>query len=160
MKWLRYVQMLQSNLSTQKFQNMRTLLKTTAITLLLIGSFAFTITSQESTSRSTITVKNFSKKWKLEQYSYYGYGEKPSSKDKNDYIHFKSNMTFTSVSEGKLESGKWRLDTAKKRVYLSEKGKQGEWELIISTLSSTQLVFSINDPSDSDSKNLKFHYKL
>ncbi len=105
-----------------------------------------------------ITIQSLSKKWQLEKYSYDAYSEKPAKKEKNDYLHFKPDMTFDSVSEGKKETGLWRIESQTKRIYLSQPGKDSELIFIIDHISSKQLVLMLDDPSDPDAKFLKIHY--
>lgn len=109
--------------------------------------------------QSTISVQNLSKNWKFKKYKFWMYSEAPSQKEKNDYIHLSSNMTFTSRSMGEYDIGKWRLDTKKKRIYLSKKNATGELIFIIDDLSDKQLVLIIDDPSDSDAQYLKIYFK-
>jgi hypothetical protein len=72
----------------------------------------------------------------------------------------KSDLTFDSVSEGKFEAGRWRLDAKRKRIYLSKKNEVGEIVFIIEELEPKKLVLVIDDPSDSDAQYLKIHFKI
>lgn len=132
------------------------LINITTMILLLAGSSYQSISNIEGTS---ITIQNLSKKWNLEKYKVSFFEEAPEEKEKNDYIHLKSDMTFSSISEGAFEIGTWRLDVKKKRIYLSEKGAEGELVFIINNLSSQKLVLIIDDPADSDAQYLKIHFK-
>ena len=107
---------------------------------------------------NSITIQNLSKKWQLEKYKVFFYQEAPAENEKNDYIHLNDNMTFTSVSEGVFDEGNWRLDVAKKRLYLSKQKEEGELVLIIDDLKEKQLVLIIDDPSDSDAQYLKIYF--
>ncbi len=95
----------------------------------------------------------------FEKYKVFHFTEAPAPEEKNDYIHLKPDMTFSSISEGIYETGKWRLDVGKKRIYLSNKNKKGELVFIIDDLSPKQLVLIIDDPSDSDAQYLKIYFK-
>jgi len=106
-----------------------------------------------------ITIDNLSRKWTLEKYSYLFFSEDPAPKERNDYILLKSDLSFESVSEAKYDSGKWRLDTEEKRIYLSKKGEDDELIFIIHELTDERLILIIDDSSDSDTKNLKIHFK-
>jgi hypothetical protein len=131
--------------------------------ILLVASMQFyapkdhlTVTAEDS----NITVQNLSKKWKLEVYKVYFFSEAPAENEKNDYIYLKSDLTFDSVSEGKFEAGRWRLDAKRKRIYLSKKNEVGEIVFIIEELEPKKLVLVIDDPSDSDAQYLKIHFKI
>ncbi len=106
-----------------------------------------------------ITVKNLSRRWELDKYQYLIFSELPTIEEQGDYLYLNSDMTFSSVSEGELETGKWRLDVPQKRLYLSQAETTGALVLIIHELSPNRLVISIDDPSDADAKKLKIHFK-
>lgn len=106
-----------------------------------------------------VTIENLSKRWKLEEYSYLFISEDPEEIEKNDYIFLRKDLSFESVSEGKYEKGKWRLDAKSKRIYLSQDGEEGELVLIISKLENDELVLIIDHPSDPDAEGLKIHFK-
>lgn len=108
---------------------------------------------------SKINVQNLSKKWELDYYKFYFFSEDPAEEEKNDYIHLKSDMTYSSISEGEYDAGKWRLDIAQKRIFLSNNNEEGELRLIIDDLSANQLVLIIDDPSDSYAQYLKIFFK-
>lgn len=135
------------------------LIKIVSMVLLFAGSIPQITTNIEEVKAIPITVQNLSKKWKLDKYKYSIFAEAPSEKEKKDYIFFKPDLTFNSVSEGLNESGNWRLDAKKRRIYLSQEGGEGELILIVDDLSSDRLVLIIDDPSDSEIKNLKIFYK-
>ena len=107
-----------------------------------------------------ITVKNIAKSWKLVKYIYQGESAPLPEEEKKDYTIFKSDMTFKMLSEGKPYTGKWRLDANKKRIYLFRTGEEGEYAVIIDTLTTDQLIIIIDDPSDDFAKDLKIVYQL
>ncbi len=51
------------------------------------------------------------KRWDLYTYEMDQKQYKTAKAEKDDYIHFKSNMTFVSKFEGKAESGHWMYNT-------------------------------------------------
>ncbi len=106
-----------------------------------------------------ITVEKLSRRWELDKYQYLIFSELPTAEEQGDYLCLNSNMTFSSVSEGELETGKWQFDAAQNRLYLSQVETTGALVLIIHELSSNRLVISIDDPSDADAKKLKIHFK-
>ncbi|MFK7905112.1 MAG: hypothetical protein AB8B69_08305 [Chitinophagales bacterium] len=127
------------------------------IIVLLVCTVFFSVLSYaQSTGLNT---QNLSKKWKLDKYTYSIFSENPSEKEKNDYLHLKSDMTFDDVSEGEKDSGQWRLNIPEKRIYLSKNGEEGELVLIIDGLFENQLILIIEDPSDEDADNFKIHFK-
>ena len=70
----------------------------------------------------------------MDKYKFWFYTESPSEKEKSDYINLKNDMTFSSVSEGDFDTGKWRLYSSKKRIYLSKKNEKRELIFIINQL--------------------------
>ena len=140
---------------------MASLLKIAALFFVLVSSNTETssVERMERSSNSPITVQRLAKKWNLEKYKYLIFSEAPAEKERNDYLHLKANMTFSSISEGEMETGKWKLDTLRKRIFLAKAGESEEMVLIIDHLSSHQLVLIIDDPSDEEAKNLKIFFK-
>ena len=106
-----------------------------------------------------ITVKNLSKKWHIDKYSYLIFSEEPGKKEVNDYIAFKEDMSFESVSEGRYDKGKWRLDTAKKRIFLAGEIEKGELIFMIHKLDNNQLILIIDDPSEPGLEDIKIYFK-
>ena len=106
-----------------------------------------------------ISKNNLSKKWMLEKYSVFGFTEKPSDNEKSDYIFLKSDNTFSSVSEGKYEEGKWELDTKNSCITLRKENEEGVLLLIIEELKAHKLVLYIYDPNDNEAEYLKIHFK-
>ncbi len=106
-----------------------------------------------------LNVRNLSKKWNLDKYTISWYSENPSKKEKNDYIKLNENMTFTSISEGVFERGKWQLQPANKRLILSKKEEKGNLKFFIEKLSEDELILIIDDVSDPEAKYLNIHFK-
>ncbi len=97
------------------------------------------------------------KKWKLSHYEVFGVDYKPEKVEKNDYMYFLENNTYTSVSEGKFEKGKYKLTG--KTIILTNETEKGELKLIIKALTSSTLSVVVDDPTDSDAKYLTIHFK-
>ncbi len=97
------------------------------------------------------------KKWRLSHYEVFGVDYKPEKVEKNDYMHFLENNTYTSVSEGKFEKGKYKLEG--KTIILTNETEEGELKLIIKALTSSTLSVVVDDPADSDAKYLIIHFK-
>ncbi len=97
------------------------------------------------------------KKWKLSHYEVFGVDYKPEEVEKNDYMHFLADNTYTSVSERKFEKGKYKL--AGKTITLTSETEKGELKLIIKALTSSALSVVVDDPADSDAKYLIIHFK-
>lgn len=108
--------------------------------------------------KSDISVQSLSKKWKLEEYNYYGYTETPSKKERNDFIELKSDMTYSCISEGVFGGGIWKLDVKTKRISLMEGDE--EMRFFIDDLSDNQLTLILDDPSEKEAKNLKIVFKV
>ena len=127
---------------------------------LLLCSFGImSFTNSPVVPTTTLNVQNLSKKWIFEKYTVSWFTENPSEKEKNDYIHLSSNMTFSSISEGEYEKGSWKLNASKKRIFLSKKNEKGHLTFIVNELTKNKLVLVIDDPSDEDAQYLKIHFK-
>lgn len=113
--------------------------------------------SFSNSNTNNITIQNLSKKWKLSRYSVGWFTEKPSQKEKNDYIHLSSNMNFTSISEGVFEKGTWALKG--NRTILSKNNEKESLTFIVEELTNNELVLTIDDPNDPDAKYLNIHFK-
>lgn len=97
-------------------------------------------------------------RWDLDHYSLFGFSYDPDDEERNDYIHLHADGSYSSISEGNYEEGRWSYTSAKKAIALSKRGEQGQLLLIIEKLSSERLVVHIEDPNDSDTKYLKIHF--
>jgi hypothetical protein len=89
--------------------------------------------------------------------SLYGFSESPSEEEINDFLNLSLNMTFTSFSEGKHESGDWVLN--EKKIVLSKKNEEQNLYLIVKKITNNELVLTIDDPSDEEVKYLQIHLK-
>ncbi|WP_146052689.1 lipocalin family protein [Aquimarina sp. I32.4] len=79
------------------------------------------------------------KKWDLDTYKIGAKKYPPSKKEKNDYIFFKKDMTFISMSEGKKESGVWMLNTNGAYIMMTN-DKRETVKAHIATLTPKDLV--------------------
>jgi len=127
------------------------------LSLSMIGLIIFTTTA--SSLAQQLTVEKLAKKWKLTHYKYFFFSEEPAEKEKDDYLYLKMDMTFESISEGTYETGTWKLDAAQNRIYLSNQHETESLVLIIDEYGEHELVLIIDDPTDSDTKDLKIHFK-
>jgi len=136
------------------------------ITVIAISSLAYAATAPSNTLLKLEEVKStlppasqhlLFKKWKLSHYEVFGVDYKPEDVEKNDYMHFLENNTYTSVSEGKFEKGKYKLTG--KTIILTNETEKGELKLIIKALTSSTLSVVVDDPTDSDAKYLTIHFK-
>lgn len=125
----------------------------------LLSLVLCTSASLPNVLRDPLSAEALSKKWKLEEYSYLFFTEAPETQEMNDYLFLKNDMSFTSISEGLYEEGKWRLDVAKKRIYLSKKGDNEALVFIVDDLNGNELVLIIDDPEDGGIGELKIHFK-
>ncbi|PKV51666.1 hypothetical protein ATE84_3757 [Aquimarina sp. MAR_2010_214] len=78
------------------------------ITIFVVVLFTFSV---YNVNAQTVDKDDLIKKWYLDTYKIGVEKYPPSKKEKNDYILFKKDMTFISMSEGKKESGVWMLNT-------------------------------------------------
>ncbi len=126
----------------------------------LVFSYLFLLGfTNPKTVNTELNITNLSKKWNLDKYSIGWYSEAPSKKEKNDYIKLNTDMTFTSISEGIFEGGKWQLKPAKKQLILSKKNEKDNLKFFIEKLSENELILIIDDVSDPEAKYLNIHFK-
>jgi len=135
-----------------------------AIALTSLGFLAFgsldALEQKKINNTRTIIVENnkLLKKWKLSHYELFGSDFAPETKEKNDYIHFHKDNTYSSISEGVFEKGNYKL--VKQTIVMTNNKEKGELKLIIKTLTENKLSVVIDDPNDSDAKYLTIHFKL
>ena len=88
------------------------------------------------------------------------FGERatPEANEKNDFIQFKKDGTFSGISEGKKDSGKYSLSNSS--IVLSKNGGKGKLKMNVKKLSKSSLVVVLDLPEDPDAKYLDIHFKL
>ena len=114
----------------------------TSIALILISSIYY-ISAQE------IKKDDLIKMWDLNSYKIGDKEYPPTNKEKDDYIHFKEDMTFDSMSEKKKESGTWMLNiNGGYIIMVDDKGEKTK--VYITTLTTNKLVlrFDIEEIRD------------
>ncbi|MFT5250794.1 MAG: hypothetical protein ACI93P_002537 [bacterium] len=93
--------------------------------------------------------------WFLDTYKIDSKDYPPKKKEKDDYIHFKEDMTYTSKSEGKEEKGTYILNTNGAYVLMiDENGKKIKAYIISISKIALVLKYDINEISD-----VEVHYK-
>ncbi|SHJ10223.1 lipocalin family protein [Aquimarina spongiae] len=132
--------------------------KTHNFSFCLIGLFLMSFTNINA-QKIKLNVSNLSKNWQLTKYSVGWFSEEPSDKEKNDYLKLKSDMTFTSVSEGIFEKGTWQLQKEHKRITLSKKGDKAVLVFSIKKIKTNELVVIIDNDSEPDAKYLNIHFE-
>lgn len=114
---------------------------------------------QEACLEDEVTVRDLSRKWKLDKYKVFLYSFDPEENEQDDYMHLHSDMTFTSISEGKYETGTWRLDPTARKIWMTDDQSGEKVALMIHELTKHMLIISIEDPSDDEAQYLKIHFK-
>jgi len=139
-------------------------MKLTVVAIALTSLGFLTFSSLESLEQKKINntqtiVENSKllKKWELSHYELFGSDYAPETKEKNDYIHFHKDNTYSSISEGVFEKGNYKLD--KQTIVMTNNKEKGELKLIIKTLTENKLSVVIDDPNDTDAKYLTIHFK-
>jgi hypothetical protein len=111
-------------------------------------AFTNTINAQD------IDKNNLIKMWELKNYVIESKAYSPTKKEKDDYIHFKENMTFISKSEGLVETGTWLLNYNGAYIIMKDdKGEELKVYIIKSTKDALVLVFVIKEI-----KGVEVHY--
>ena len=82
----------------------------------------------------------FCKKWHLKGYIYLGITFSPEEKEKNDYINFKTDNTFTTIDEGIFSEGIWKWDKNNKTIYLNNSSSKESLPMKLIKLSRNQLT--------------------
>jgi hypothetical protein len=128
-----------------------------------LTTLAFTTNSETSkesslSANSTINKTLLLKKWKLSHYEVFGERATPEANEKNDFIQFKKDGTFSGISEGKKDSGKYSLSNSS--IVLSKNGGKGKLKMNVKKLSKSSLVVVLDLPEDPDAKYLDIHFKL
>ncbi|WP_024772621.1 lipocalin family protein [Aquimarina macrocephali] len=108
----------------------------TGIKALMVILFIFSIYNVKA---QTIDKNSLLKKWDLDTYKIGVKKYPPSKKEKNDYILFKKDMTFISMSDGKMESGAWMLNTNGSYIMMTDDKKEKVKAHIV-VLTSVNLV--------------------
>ena len=104
----------------------------TSIALILISSIYY-ISAQE------IKKDDLIKMWHLDSYKIGDKDYPPPSKEKHDYILFKEDMTFVSMSEKKKEHGTWMLNINGGYIIMTD-DKDEKVKVYITTLTTDKLV--------------------
>ncbi len=123
----------------------KTILTLTALTIFTIVGFS------QNLNKNTLC-----EKWYLEKYEVYWIDYEPEKHEKNDYIHLKNDLTYISVDEGEITTGRWNyFDKQKYIVFYNNKGES--LKFFVSTLNSNSMAgrYDIEEIED-----VKVHYKL
>ncbi|MCF6348517.1 MAG: lipocalin family protein [Flavobacteriaceae bacterium] len=132
------------------------------ISIFMISIFAFILPVEENKNNietvvtSEIDMSLLLHKWKLDHYEILSKAYGLEENEKGDYIHFKADKTYTSVSEGKFEKGNYKIIS--KTIVLTSNQEKGELKLIVKKLTKDLLKVVIDDPKDSDAKYLEIHF--
>jgi len=113
--------------------------------------------NEGETLNITIDHQVLHRKWILSHYDILGQKIALEEQEKKDYIHFKNDQTYISLSEGQLDKGQYKVQ--KSSIVMTNSTQQGELKLNVKKLDQTQLVITIEDPSDPDAKYFNIHYK-
>lgn len=133
-------------------------LSLTIITILFVLVFTSAMGTRFIPAPSATIEKHLlCQKWELTHYSVFGENFPPDPIEENDFITFKSNNTYSAISEGESDNGTYSIK--KGRIYLNSNVESEELVLIVRKLSETVLCLSIDDSSDPDAKYLEIYFK-
>ncbi len=104
-----------------------------------------------------LTKESLCKKWDLEKYVVMWVDYEPEENEQNDYIMLKSDMTYSSIDEGILTSGKWTMH-ADENYFLMYDEKGEGIKFIVSELEEEKMVLSI-DLEELDGLDIHFTTK-
>lgn len=127
----------------------------TSIIAMIITSLLHIImpAGSQANEHQTSTNRMFNM-WHLHNYVVGGESHSPSKKEKDDYILFKENMTFTSKYEGKEEEGTFLLNTNGGYVFMIDK-KGDKMKAYIHSISENTLVLLYDVE---DIRDVEVHY--
>ena len=98
----------------------------------------------------------FFNKWQLDGYVIEGKKYPPSKNEKDDFILFKDDKTFTSKSEGKEEEGTFILNTNGAYVLMMDKNREKIKAFIISRSDKSLILkYDIDEMRD-----VEVHYNI
>jgi len=89
------------------------------------------------------------KKWYLDGYIFLGIPYSPEKKEKNDFMNFKIDNTFTNMDEGVFGKGIWKWDMKNKTIYLSDNSAKESLPMKLIKLSKNQLIVLLEDEKNS-----------
>ena len=118
----------------------------------------FVILVQWFYSFQQISTDLLCKKWKLEKYSISGKYYPPGENEKKDFFLPLPDGSYRALWEGKEERGNWKPAPDKKTLVLSPETEK-TYRLTITHLSTQQLTFFIDDPSDPELSYLLIHLR-
>lgn len=91
----------------------------------------------------TLNKETLCKKWHLEKYEVMWVDYEPEEKEKNDYILLERDMTYVSVDEGVMSTGKWTYNDDKNFFTLFNNEGEG-LKIIVDKLSANKMVVNID----------------
>ena len=123
-------------------------MKKIILTLTILTAFVVAGFSQ------TLNKNMLCKKWYLEKYEIFWIDYEPEEKEKNDYIHLKSDMTYISIDEGEFSTGKWTYNAAKKHFILFDDKGEG-LKFIVDELKDSVMTVNV-DIEEMDGVDIHF----
>ena len=111
-------------------------MKKIVLSTVLISVFAIVGFSQ------TLNKNTLCKKWYLQKYEVMWIDYTPKEKEKNDYIHLKTDMTYTTIDEGTFSMGKWKYNASKKYFILYNNKDEG-LKFIVDELKKNTMIVNV-----------------
>ena len=111
------------------------------VLIFTIALFTITISAQSK--------EKLCKKWYLEGYIYLGKTYAPEDKERNDFIDFKIDNTFTNIDEGVVGKGTWRWDVENEMIYLNDGYSKKELPMKLIKISDNQLIILLREGESS-----------
>ena len=111
-------------------------MKKIILTTILLSVFAIASFSQ------TLNKNTLCKKWYLQKYKVMGIRYAPDDNEKNDYIHLKTNMTYSTIDDGEFSTGKWIYNASEKHFILYNNKKEG-LKFIVDELENDEMKVNV-----------------
>ncbi|WP_103070539.1 lipocalin family protein [Aquimarina sediminis] len=98
------------------------------------------LSSMNCTSAQGIEKNNLLENWHLDHYKIGSKEYQPSKREKNDYLFLIKDMTFSSVSAGKKETGTWKLNINGGYIVMTDNNGEKVKAYIITLTSKTLIL--------------------
>ncbi len=95
---------------------------------------------------------DFTKKWEIEGYVYFGITFSPEEEEKDDFLHFHDNGTFSSREVGKVETGTWKWLEGEEEIQVF----QDEESLVMKVVEVREDELTLLLEEDGDSIKVKY----
>jgi hypothetical protein len=87
-------------------------------------------------------------KWYFSGYVYLGFTFSPEEEEKNDYISFNSNGTYSSLDKGKQENGTWRVNNHSTELILYKNKSNVVINIKVISITKSELILLVEEGNE------------